>query len=128
MAEKKRINGDISKKFTITFDATKGDQFFIVYKESRFPKNRVEKGLPPTTIDFIQVSEKSCEKQAEMLCSLYEQGDSSIKAILGMFIERTLSKVMRKRFEDQKEYENQRYRDKHNGAINLKDDNLSTKD
>lgn len=128
MAEKTRVKGDISKKFTITFDGEKDDQFFIVFKEKRLPKDRVKKGLPPVTIDFIQSSEKSCKEQAEMLCGLYEGGDSSIKAILGMFIGMTLSKALQKRAEDQKEYEAQKYKDEHNGNINLKDNNLSTKD
>lgn len=126
MVEKKRVKGDITKQFEITFDVEKGDQFFIVYKEKRFPKDRVKKGLPSTTVDFIQASEKSCKEQAEMLHVLYERGDSGIKAILGMFIEMVIADNLREKCRDQKEYELQKYDDEHNGKIIKKDNNLSS--
>ncbi len=128
MAEKKRIKGDIAKQFEITFDQEKEDQFFIVYEERRFPKDREKKGLPPVTIDFIQTSSGSCKKNADMLFNLYKGGDSSIKATLGMFVDIVVSNAMKKEFDKQKEYEHQKYRDDHNGAINQQDNNLSSKE
>jgi len=126
MPEKTRVKGDVTKKFDITFDSAKDDQFFILFKEARFPKDRVKKGLPPTTIDFIQSGNYDIDEQSDMLLCMYQQGCSSIKAMLGLFMEKAISNHLRKDAYDKKDYEKQKYEDAHNGNINKADNNLSS--
>ena len=126
MAEKTRVKGEIDKKFSIEFDESKGDQFFILFKEKRFPKNRAKKGLPPSTVDFVQSSSITNREQALMFFSLYKGGDAGTKNILGQFISMVVDDCLRTTAVKQHEHEKQAYIDSHNGNINKKKNNLSS--
>ena len=127
MSKKTRVTGDVTGKFSITFNPTKGDQYFIVYEEKRFPKNREKKGLPPVTIDYIRSIDQSCEQQADMLVQLFEKGDSTIKQILGRFITKVVKQSLIDVTNAQLYHETSLYDALHNGNISKESNNLSSK-